>query len=58
MKVLIRRIPKKEEEQVIIECVEVNSDVKDIRNYVLSKEMELSGITQAIILPDVPSRWF
>ena len=46
MKVLIRRIPKKEEEQVIIECVEVNSDVKDIRNYVLSKGMELSGITQ------------
>lgn len=58
MKVLIRRIPKKEEEQVIIECVEVNSDVKDIRNYVLSKGMELSGITQAIILPDVPNRWF
>ena len=46
MKVLIRRIPKKEEEQVIIECTEVNSDVKDIRDYVLSKGMELSGITQ------------
>lgn len=46
MKVLIRRILKKEEEQVIIECVEVNPEVKDIRNYVLSKGMELSGITQ------------
>lgn len=46
MKVLIRRIPKKEDEQVIIECMEVNSDIKDIRSYVLSKGMELSGITQ------------
>ncbi|MGN0377587.1 MAG: LytTR family DNA-binding domain-containing protein [Suilimivivens sp.] len=46
MKVAIRKILNKEEEQVVIECVEVTSDIKDIQNYVQAKGIELAGITQ------------
>lgn len=43
MKVNIRKILNKEEEQVIIECVEVTPDIEDIRSYALTKGMELAG---------------
>lgn len=46
MNVNIRKILKKEEEQVIIECVEITPEIRDIRNYALTKGTELSGITQ------------
>ena len=45
MKVSIKKIARKEEEQVIIECTKVTSDIRDIEAYVLGKGTELSGIT-------------
>ena len=45
MKVNIRKVLKKEEEQVIIECVEVTPKIREIRSYVEMKGTELSGIT-------------
>lgn len=45
MKVSIRKILKKEEEQVIIECVEITPEIKDIHSYVLAKGTGLSGVT-------------
>lgn len=44
MQVTIRKIVKKEEEQVIIECVEITPEIRDIYSYVQNKGMELSGI--------------
>lgn len=43
MRVSVRKILKKEDEQVIIECVELTREVEDIRAYVLGKGMEISG---------------
>lgn len=45
MKVSIRKIRKKEEEQVIIECVEITSQIRDIHSYCMTKGMELSGLS-------------
>lgn len=45
MKVCIRKIGKKEEEKVIIECTEITPEVEEIRTYVMGKGVELSGIT-------------
>ena len=45
MKVSIKKIARKEEEQVIIECTNVTPDIRDIEAYVLGKGTELSGIT-------------
>lgn len=45
MKVCIRKILKKEDEQVVIECTEITPEVEDIRNYVMGKGVELSGAT-------------
>lgn len=45
MKVCIRKIGKKEEEKVIIECTEITPEVEEIRTYVMEKGVELSGIT-------------
>lgn len=47
MKVTIRRILNREEEQVIIECTEITSEVRDIRAYALSKGTALTGTTNA-----------
>lgn len=47
MKVTIRRILNREEEQVIIECTEITSEVRDIRAYALSKGTTLTGTTNA-----------
>lgn len=44
MKVCIRKVPLKEEEQVIIECVKVTQQIEDIRNYVEGTERTLSGV--------------
>lgn len=45
MRVTIRKIPKKEDEQVIIDCVRVTSEIEDIRSYALTKGTELSGMS-------------
>lgn len=44
MKVTIKKILKKEEEQVVIECVDVTPEVKDIYSYVLTKGTKLLGL--------------
>ena len=46
MQVLIRKILNKEDEQVIIECVEMNKDFEDIKDYVLMKGNTLTGFIQ------------
>lgn len=43
MKVSIRKIQDKEQEQVIVDCVAITPEVVDIRNYVLNKGKMLSG---------------
>lgn len=45
MKVCIRKILKKEDERVVIECTEITPEVEDIRTYVMGKGVELSGAT-------------
>lgn len=49
MKVKIRRIMKKEDEQVVIECVEITREIQDIHSYVLAKGMELSGMEDGVL---------
>lgn len=44
MRVSIRKILNKEAERVIIECVEITPEIKEIHSYVQSKGMELSGM--------------
>lgn len=44
MKVTLRRIFSREEEQVIIECVEITPEIEEIHAYVSSKGTGLSGI--------------
>jgi len=44
MRVSIRKILKREEEQVIIECVEVTPQIREIYSYVENKGREISGI--------------
>lgn len=46
MRVSIKKIFNKEEEQVIIECVEITSEIQDIHSYVQSKGVELFGIAE------------
>ena len=46
MRVSIRKILNKKEEQVIIECMEVTSEIRDIHSYICSKGVELSGIAE------------
>ncbi|MDE5907223.1 MAG: LytTR family transcriptional regulator DNA-binding domain-containing protein [Lachnospiraceae bacterium] len=43
MKVSIRKIARKEQEQVIIECVEITKEIRDIHSYITAKGIELSG---------------
>ena len=45
MQVSIKKILNKEKEQVIIECVEVTPEIKDIYSYVQNKGTELFGVT-------------
>lgn len=44
MRVSIRKILNKEEERVIIECVEITPEIKDIYSYVENKGQEIPGI--------------
>ncbi len=46
MQVSIKKIFNKEKERVVIECVEITPEIKDIYSYVQNKGMELSGITE------------
>lgn len=43
MKVEIRPVARKQDEQVLIDCVEVTQDIKEIEAYALSKGTMLSG---------------
>lgn len=49
MRVRIRRIAEKEKEQVVIECVEVTSQVEDIYAYAKAKGEEICGILTCTI---------
>lgn len=46
MQVLIRKIQNREDERVVIECVEMTKDFKDIKDYVLMKGNILTGYIQ------------
>lgn len=46
MRVHIRKIAEKEKEQVIVECIEVTEEVRDIVSYVQHKGILLSGMTE------------
>lgn len=43
MRVSIRNILRKEDERVVLECVEMTKDFEDIKEYVLMKENILTG---------------
>lgn len=43
MEILIRKVHKREEERVILECVEMTKDFEDIRQYVQLKGNTLTG---------------
>ena len=45
MKAYVKKITDREAEQVIIECVEVTKEVRDIYTYALTKGTELSGMS-------------
>ena len=47
MKVKIRNVLSKQEEQVIIECVEMTPEFEDIKNYCLAKGAFLTGYINA-----------
>lgn len=49
MKVKIQKILQKEEEQVVIECVEITPEIRDIYSYVQTKGKELSGLLEGRI---------
>lgn len=44
MRVSIRKIRDKEAEQVVIECVDITPEVRDIHDYVQSRGVEFSGL--------------
>jgi DNA-binding LytR/AlgR family response regulator len=44
MRVTVRKIKDKEQEQVVIECVDLTQEIKDIYSYALSKGVELPGV--------------
>lgn len=46
MKVTVRKVEKREQEQVVIECVEITREIEDIYSYALSKGVELSGLEE------------
>lgn len=43
MRVSIKKILNKEDEKVIIECVEITPDIREIHSYVENKGREISG---------------
>lgn len=46
MRVNIRKVLKKEDEQVIIDCVEITQEINEIKTYVQYKGTEISGMAQ------------
>lgn len=44
MKVVVKKINDHKQEQVVIECVEITKEIKDIYSYALTKGVELSGV--------------
>ena len=44
MKVVVKKIEDHKQEQVVIECVEITKEIKDIYSYALTKGLELSGV--------------
>ncbi len=48
MRVSIRKILSKKDEQVIIECMEITPEIRDIYAYVKEKGTEISGIADGI----------
>jgi len=44
MRVSIRKILNKEDEKVIIECVEITPEIREIHSYVENKGLEIPGI--------------
>lgn len=44
MRVSIKQIKNREDEQVVIECAEITKDIDDIRSYVLTKGTTLTGV--------------
>ena len=46
MKVQVRKINEKDQEQIIIECVEVTKEVEEIKSFALSKGTTLTGILE------------
>lgn len=57
MKVIIKKVLSQELEQVVIECVEITKEIKDLYSYALSKGVELSGMNdgymQKVRLEDI-----
>ena len=58
MKVAIRTVLSKQEEQVILECMEMTPEFEDIKNYCLAKGNHLTGYTdtssqQQVCISDV-----
>lgn len=53
MKVKINTVLSKDEEQVVIECVEMTSEFEDIKNYCLSKGTFLIGYTDVSLQQQV-----
>lgn len=43
MQVLIRKILNKEDERVVIECVEMTKEFEDIKDYALTKGSVITG---------------
>lgn len=46
MKVQVRKIEEKEQEQIIIECVDLTREVEEIRAFALSKGTTLTGLLE------------
>lgn len=46
MKVQVRKISEKDQEQIIIECVDLTREVEEIRSFALSKGTTLTGLLE------------
>ena len=57
MQVLIRKVQNKDEEKVVLECVEMTKEFEDIKDYALMKEKTLTGYIEEaayqVVLSDI-----
>lgn len=57
MQVLIRKVRNKDEEKVVLECVEMTKEFEDIKDYALMKEKTLTGYIEEagyqVVLSDI-----